>query len=233
MPSDVDLIRACRLWDKITEKMHDGEFEVPDELNHAGHARPYSEGDYRPLQCRIQEKSAELTVGSSTNHKAKVDLEKGTLQYFDTDDAPNQVMSDLLEEAGLRCEIDRGFSGVACSGVTKKNVQEVFKVLAMPTSMDFRLDNCKRGGVDADEDCSNSCRESLDNDYTMPSGCDCSEWLSDCQQECVDNYEYPESEDCQEIEKNFFRDGPKKIELTEKEKIVNPKSQTTIAEWGE
>lgn len=229
--SDVDLIRACKLWDKITEKMHEREFEMPDELQHASNNQPYSEGDYRPLQCKIQGKFAELTVGSSTGHKAKVDLEKKTLEYFDTDADPNQAMSDLLEEAGLECKIES--DGVKCKGVTKENVEEVFKVLAMPTSMDFRIANCKQEKRhDPTDECAESCQESLDSD-TPNNPCDCSTWMDECTQECVDNYEYDDDDegDCVELEKKFFREGPKKEKLTRTEEIITSKSQKKMSEW--
>lgn len=230
--SDVDLIRACKLWDKITEKMHNREFEMPEELNHNGSNRPYSEGDYHPLQCKIQGKFAELTVGSSTGHKAKVDLEKKTLEYFDSDTDPNQAMSDLLEDAGLKCKIEGG-RGVSCTGVTKENVSEVFKVLAMPTSMDFRIDNCKQDKrEDPTEPCEESCQETLDAD-TPHNPCDCSQWLSECTQECVDNWDYSDEdgESCIEIEKDFFKSGPKKETLTKTEANIIPRSQKKMTEW--
>lgn len=229
--SDTDLIRACKLWNKITEKMNNAEYEMPEELNHYGRNKPYTYGDYRPLQCKIQGKLAELTVGSSTGHKAKVDLERKILEYFDNDSDPNQVMSDLLEEAGLNCEI--GIDRVTCKGVTKENVSEVFKVLAMPTSMDYRIAHCKREKeYDPTDECNESCQETLDEENKI--SCDCSDWMNDCVQECVDNYDHSDedSEDCIEIEKGFFKSGPKKETLTKQEALIIPKSQKKITEFG-
>lgn len=237
MPSDADLIRACKIWDKITEKMHKREFEMPSELEHASSNQPYAESDYHPLRCQIDGKVAELTVGSSAGHKVHVDLEKKTLQYYDTDAGPNEVMHDLLEEAGLRCETEH--AGVTCTELTKENVQEVFKVLAMPTSMDFRLNECQKSKVDPEE----VCEEEKDNTSFRdlgyrepPSGCDCSEFWDEYVQNCVDNFDYSsydtsEGEDCKEIEKNFFKSGPQKETLTKQEANIIPKSQTKMTEW--
>ena len=111
----------------------------------------------------------------------------------------------MLESTGLRCELDG--EGVACKGLTNENVQEVFKVLAMPTSMDFRLNHCKEQREDPTEQCEEECSEAL-NEFKLPDfGCDCSSWEEECVKECVDNYEYSEDqEDCQELEKKFFSD---------------------------
>ena len=231
--ADIDLVRACKLWDKITTKGRDGEYAMPDELNHTGENEPYSSGDYSQLQCRITGKVAELTVGSSTGHKAKVDLERKTVEYFDNDDDPNETMKQLFEEdAKLDCTVRS--DGVKCTGVKKENVDEVFRVLAMPTSMDYRLDNCKsEKRPDPTDECWDSCEESLEDEHKLPSGCDCSEFISDCTQECVDNYEYDGDEgDCIEIEKGFYRSGPKKETLTKTERVINPISQKKITGWG-
>lgn len=231
--SDLELVRACKLWDKITTKAHNREYELPEELQRWSSNQAYSDGDYGPLQCRIDGKHAELTVGSSSGHKAKVDLEKGELEYFDDDHDPNQEMKELLEEtAGLKCEAD--YRGVKCKGVKHENVQAVFRVLAMPTSMDFRLDECKTNKEeDPAEGCQESCQEDLDNNYNVPSGCDCSQWQEDCVQECVDNAEPSEdvSETCIELDKQFFRDGPKLETLTKKEAEIIPSTQKKMMEF--
>ena len=231
MPSDTELIRACKLWDKITEKMRNREYEMPEELEHAGENNPYSSGDYNEIKCQIDGKVAELTVGSSTGHKAHVDLEKKTVDYYDNDEDPNQVMNELLESTGLRCKVDS--YGLKCTGVNKENVQAVFKVLAMPTSMDFRLQHCKEETrPDPTEPCQDQCSEALEEEYKLPDGCDCSSWTDDCIQECIDNWEYDDEEtDCQQKEKEFFESGPKKEELTKHEAEIIPRSQKKITQW--
>lgn len=230
--ADLDLIKACKLWDKITTKANNGEYEMPEELNHYGRNKPYSHGDYSPLQCRITGKVAELTVGSATGHKAKVDLARKVVEYFDNDNDPNETMKQLFEE-DARLECDKNYDGVKCTGVTKENVDNVFRILAMPTSMDFRLSNCQREKrPDPTEGCEESCQETLENDYKLPDGCSCSDWVDECTQECVDNYEYDSDEgECIDIEKQFFRDGPKKETLSKQEAIVNPKSQKKMTDF--
>lgn len=230
-----ELILACKLWDKITTKARNGEYEMPDELNHYGKNLPYSSGDYSPLQCRIDGDKAELTVGSATGHRVHVDVGKKILEYYDNDQAPNEVVRDLLEEAGLDCKIDHG-EGVKCTKLSKENVQAVFKVLAMPTSMDFRIDRCRRDkATDPTEGCQESCDETLENDYKLPDGCSCNDWLDECVQECVDNSEPDDEpiEECKEIEKQFFHDGPQKETLTKAEAQIIPKSQKKITAFAE
>lgn len=230
--SDTALILACKLWDKITDKMHEGAYEIPENVDRFG-GQAYSEGDYKPLQCRITGKQAELTVGSSSGHKAKVDLDKGTIEYFDDDDEPNQTMKELFEEdARLRCETPG--DGVKCTGVTKKNVDEVFKILAMPTSMDFRLQHCKEETrPDPTEPCEEQCAQDLKDNYNIPDyGCDCSEHESECVQDCVDNWQYDDEDgNCVASEKQLYREGPKTETLTKQEATFIPKSQKSLEVW--
>lgn len=220
------LIMACKLWDKVTTKAHDGDYELPELLNHFTRNHPYSEGDYKPLKCRITGNVAELTVGSASGHKAHVDLEKKTVEYYDSDRQPNEVMRDLFEEeAGLKCKLDS--DGVKCTGLKKTNVGDVFKVLAMPTSMDFRLNHCNaESRPDPEEGCREQCQEDIDANTSIPTGCDCEQWVDDCTQECVDNTEPEEEEDCLALEKQWFADGPKKEKLTKAEAM--PPSQQKL-----
>jgi hypothetical protein len=232
--SEIELIRACKLWDKITEKMNNGDYPMPEALEHTGSNRPYSSGDFSPLKCRIDGQKAELTVGSAEGHRVHVDLEEKKLEYYDTDEGPNQVMKDLLEDAGLKCEVEH--DGVFCKGLKKENVQEVFKVLAMPTSMDYRLDYCRKEQADPEEECREQCQEQEpsipdDLDFSCVRGC-VEEQTDECVSDCVDNYEYPEEEgDCQDLEKQFFTDGPKKETLTKTEATIHPPSQVKLKAW--
>lgn len=233
MPSNPDLIKACVLWDKITEKMNKGEYKMPSSLNHLANGKPYSSGDFTPLSCRIDGEKAELTVGSAAGHKVHVDLKDGKLNYYDTDRDPNSVIKDLLEDEGLKCRIES--DGVKCEGVTKKNVQSAFKVLAMPTSMDFRLSHCKKQQVNVQEECEDMCGDELSSSYSLPdAGCNCEGWIDACAQDCVDNYEYPEGEetDCPKDEKRFFSEGPKKEELTKSEAVAATPSQKKLSEYA-
>ena len=77
-------------------------------------------------------------MGSAAGHMTHIDLEKGTLEYYDKDDNVNAVMKQKLEERGLKCELREG-EGVRCEGVNAENVGKVFMTLAGATSMDLRL----------------------------------------------------------------------------------------------
>lgn len=94
--SDSNLVKACKLWDKITTKMYNRKYKVPEftALRSSGNVNvAYDEGDYSPLNCNVTDKKAELTVGSSGGHKAHVDLEDGSLHYFDSDTEPNLIVA--------------------------------------------------------------------------------------------------------------------------------------------
>lgn len=233
--SEPELIRACKLWDKITEKMNKGEYVMPDALDHNANGRPYTSGDFQPLQCRIDGQKAELTVGSASGHKAHIDLAEKKLEYYDTDELPNEVVKDLLESVGLKCRKDS--DGVKCQGLTKGNVQAAFKVLAMPTSMDFRLDHCTKAQVSPEDECRQRCEDEQpaipdELDTTCVRGC-LDDWVDECTSDCVDNYDYSDvdSTDCQAEEKRFFEEGPKKEELSKWEAVVHPPSEKKITEW--
>ncbi|RLI08371.1 hypothetical protein DRO24_01390 [Candidatus Bathyarchaeota archaeon] len=122
---DEALKEACKAWDEETEKWRKN--------------RKYAEVDYEELSGMVVDKKAEFRVGSAGGHKAHIDLEKGTLEYYDDDMPVNYLMSKLMEDIGLKCEYHD--EGVSCKGVNRENVKEVARRLAAATSMDFRL-NC-------------------------------------------------------------------------------------------
>lgn len=134
------LVQACKLWDQVTTKAHHGKYKIPEKIRRYRYTI-YSDGDYNELQCRITDDIAELTVGGSAGHKAKVNLGKKTLDYYDTRDANNTTMMGIFKWLKLKCKQDN--VGVHCKGLTtKKKIDGAFKALAMPASMDFRRSSC-------------------------------------------------------------------------------------------
>jgi len=111
----------CMAWDKATEKLK----------------QIYSEADYEALEGYATDNKVQLRVGSATGHMTHVDLEKGTVEYYDLDEKVNKIMEKLLEKAGLKCELMNHEvpEGVRCEG---KITPEVAKALALATSMDIR-----------------------------------------------------------------------------------------------
>jgi hypothetical protein len=126
--SSPDLIKGCKRWDNITEKFH--------KLG------LYQEMDYTPLHCKIEGNKAELVVGSSPGHKTHVNLEKGTVEYYDKDEDVNKIVKELFEETGLKCDIMKEI-GVFCKGLSKENLQKVFETLSVATSMDLRIEEIR------------------------------------------------------------------------------------------
>lgn len=207
--SDSNLVKACKLWDKITTKMYNRKYKVPEftALRSSGNVNvAYDEGDYSPLNCNVTDKKAELTVGSSSGHKAHVDLEDGSLHYFDSDTEPNLIVADMLRlrNKGLDCTVYD--EGVRCTGVNEKNVVPVFTVLAMPTSMDYRVENCK-GNLEW---------------YSIPGIChnDCWEkeggWgdaYNECHEKCVKSKRKQVISECRSLEMQLYNNGPAKEKL--------------------
>lgn len=135
------LVEGCQKWDEATEYMNQKDLYIKD--------------DYGPLKARITGKEANVTVGSAPGHTAHVNLDNTTIQYHDTDKEVNLVMKDLLDSAGLDCEVWKMTremdSGVLCRNLNESNVGEAMKMLSAATSMDYRLQRPKnywlmRGG---------------------------------------------------------------------------------------
>lgn len=198
--SNPKLVKACQTWDTITTDLHNQEYSMPHQLEHVGPNRPYSGGDYLPLKCIVMDNQAELTVGSSSGHRVHVNLRSGTLDYYDNDEKPNEVVRDLLNETDADCEIMENGEGVTCKNVSEKNVVPVFKVLAMPTSMDFRLGGCKSKIEDL---CRERCwleKEDADSEDETDEFD-----FADCMKWCKTDFD---CWDCRELEKQFFHEGP-------------------------
>lgn len=134
--SDPMLIKACKLWDKLTTNLVNYP-PLPEG------ERFYESQDYHPLSCSIIGKKVEMVVGSSPGHRTHLDADEGKLNYYDTDSDVNRVLKDLLEdEAGLKCK--RTNEGVSCTGLEPERFDDAFSVIAMATSMDVRLERCER-----------------------------------------------------------------------------------------
>lgn len=136
------LISACKLWDLVTTKAHGGGYAIPIELRRYGSEDIYADGDYKQLSCRITGDKAELTVGASDGHKAKADLTKKTFDYYDNRGYNNRVIWTLLNQKIKGCK--RNETGVHCKGLNSvEKLNHAFRVMAVPTSMDFRENYCQ------------------------------------------------------------------------------------------
>lgn len=118
---------ACRLWDEITERLNDGDF--------------YMQQDYGELKGYVLGNTMQFRVGSSHGHLTTMDLDKGTLNYYDDDDLVNRNMARLLNLIGLNCQ--EVHLGVSCTGLTEGNVDKAAEILSLPTSMDIRIRDYK------------------------------------------------------------------------------------------
>lgn len=125
--ADPILVDACKAWDRLTET-----------FNELG---LYEADDYEELRAVVRGREAELRVGSAPGHRTHIDLDTGTLRYYDDDLKVNQIFNRLLGEIkkGPRCQVvEDEFKGVSCSHVTEDNIKDVMRCLATVTSMDIR-----------------------------------------------------------------------------------------------
>jgi hypothetical protein len=146
------LVKGCRLWDKLTEKMNNGEYTIPVPLRSykLDGSSGYQSLDYNNLDCRITGNLAEIKVGDADDHKTKIDLTRKILDYHDPDDPTNIGVAELLRSVGLRCQVMES-RGVRCTGMTAKKAVMVFKTMVMVPSMDRRMENCRAKGASASE----------------------------------------------------------------------------------
>jgi len=132
-----DAVTACKLWSRATVELEA--------------MRLYEEEDAGALGAYTVDAKVFMRVGSSPGHRTLVDLERGRVEYYDTDADVNKIVHQLLTEQGLRCEMipDRG---VFCGGLTRDRLPHAMAILAAATSMDFRLaDPAKYWGEKAEE----------------------------------------------------------------------------------
>ena len=121
--ADKDMVDACKEWDETTDKFNKNNLYLTD--------------DNASLNTICWDKKCEFTVGDSPGHRTHLDLDKGTVDYYDDDYDVNEGMYKLFNSVGLKCKVRN--EGVSCERLNRKNVKEVAKRLAGATSMDIRL----------------------------------------------------------------------------------------------
>lgn len=118
-----DMIEACVRWDEATKKFNSNNL--------------YEPGDYEALHANLFGNKGEFRVGDAAGHRTHLDLDKGTVEYYDDDTSVNMTMKLLFERRGVKCTQRDG--GVSCEGLTCQNVKEVAEILAGATTMDHRM----------------------------------------------------------------------------------------------
>lgn len=155
------LLRGCKLWDLTTTKAFEGDYAMPPEIAkftdpYSSKKKPiplYASHDYRALECRIvDDNNAEVTVGSSEGHRTHIDLAKKTVTYYDGNYTRKKLMVKLFKVVGLKCTLGEHGSPVLCKGVTPSKINNVYRVLTMPTSGDYRMSYCE-GQTGSIDDC--------------------------------------------------------------------------------
>jgi len=117
--------KFCLTWSKaVEENDRDGLYQIDDS---------------EALEGWVVGDKVYLRVGSAEGHRTLVNLENGTLEYWDLDQHVNKLMEEILEQyAGLDCKAHD--YGVSCTGITDENMDKVALALSMATSMDLRID---------------------------------------------------------------------------------------------
>ena len=122
--------------------MNDGTYTIPEQLRSFQHNSAYQVHDYNALSCRITGKIAEVTVGDAEDHKTKIDLRNGVLEYHDPDNPTSLGVAELLRSVGLKCNVLEG-RGLRCTRMTPSKAIMVFRAIAMIPSMDRRMEHCR------------------------------------------------------------------------------------------
>ena len=129
MPTNPELIKLCKLWDELTEKLK--EMGLYDFM------------DYNALFCKMEGDKAELRVGGSPGHVAHAYYDRRRLEYYDNRMYVDEAVKGLMEgRAKAKCEIAMEMGrviGVKCEDI--KDLEEAFKVLAFATSMHARIED--------------------------------------------------------------------------------------------
>jgi len=125
--ADPNLVGACKVWDRLTKTFNELEL--------------YEADDYEELKAVVRGREAELRVGSTPGHRTHINLDTGTLRYYDDDQKVNQIFNRLLGEIkrGPKCQVvEDEVKGVFFSHVTEDNIIDIMRCLATVTSMDIR-----------------------------------------------------------------------------------------------
>ncbi|MEM3958523.1 MAG: hypothetical protein QXO47_10030 [Thermoproteota archaeon] len=102
----------------------------------------YSSVDLSQILGHAVDNTVQLRVGSSPNHMLHINLDTGSLRYYDSDEDVNKLMSDLWSSIGLKCHVESGSvldDGVVCGGVTDENIEKAAIVASFATSLDLYI----------------------------------------------------------------------------------------------
>ena len=107
----------------------------------------YYQKDWEALHGVALKGKVELRVGSATDHRTHVDVEKNSLRYYDYDYPVNKEMYELWREYA-NCDCFIVDDGVVCE---KCDLEKAMKILAGATSCDIRLDDLEARGLSTGE----------------------------------------------------------------------------------
>lgn len=117
--------KFCITWSRAADYIHQNN-------------KLYMDIDYEALRGWVVGDRVYLRLGDQEGHRAEIDFSRGTVKYYDDDKAVNKTLAKLLTDvAGLSCTVHDW--GVECSGLTERNAEKTAKILALATSMDFRI----------------------------------------------------------------------------------------------
>lgn len=96
--------------------------------------------DLEPIAITVTDKEVVCRLGSAEGHAAHVDIERGVLEYYDTDDDVKKAMLSILRRlVPVRRAVDEGEKLVVWFDPTPENIEGVVAALPLAISMDYRL----------------------------------------------------------------------------------------------
>lgn len=99
----------------------------------------YSREDDMATWCYAAKGRVWIRLGSTPGHALHINLDAGTLDYYDANRSVNETMAMLWGKyAGIKCT---AAGGTTCTGVKGEKARRAAIIAAAATSMDFRLAN--------------------------------------------------------------------------------------------
>jgi len=136
--ADPALRDACLSWNRAAEVFHRNGL--------------YTESTWEAMYYRAEDGEAEVRVGELPGHLSRLNLKKGTVEYYGTED--DAKLAEALFEQWCRLTCVRREGVVKCDGLNKGNVQCASEALASLASSRFRIAEPEKWWKTIPEECS-------------------------------------------------------------------------------
>jgi hypothetical protein len=120
--ADPELLEATMTWAKASHKLFLTATYMPE--------------DYKALMAVVLEDYGWIRVGSAVGHATHIKHPKWTIEYYDVDMNVNKMLARLYKDSGFNVELTH--YGLKLT-VPPGRLKEALAILALSTSMDFRI----------------------------------------------------------------------------------------------